>query len=338
MFTHSGRILVAGGGNGHIRLVDTTTDQVFSRAIVADVNGQKGSGLNSLAVSPSGTLLVTAGENGTVQFWGLATGKELHGVAFHRPSLFQVLALSFSPDGKVLAIADSEGYVWLWDMETASAIRHPALASGVGSLAFSPDGKILATGGGDGKVRLWSVPNLEEVSSPMTAAKSHDGVNGGVEKLTFSPDGGMLATIGQDGTLRRWNVSTGREIGTPVVPDPEDEGFSGVAFSPDGASLATADQDGTARLWNPSTGQGIGIPIPVISPAVAATVHESAVNTVAFNPTGSLLAAAGDDGTVQLWPISAWSRPYQTLCAEAGPPSPSLWSTYAPGATEPRIC
>jgi WD40 repeat protein len=111
----------------------------------------------------------------------------------------------------------------------------------------------------------------------------------------------------------------------------------------DQASLAAnsdlwATIDGTVRLWDPATGRETGIPIPVISAATAATVHDSEVNTVAFIPGGALLAAAGDDGTVQLWETGPWASPCQTLCAEAGPVPVPQWSLYASGIPAQRSC
>jgi hypothetical protein len=51
-----------------------------------------------------------------------------------------------------------------------------------------------------------------------------------------------------------------------------------------------------------------------------------------ISPGGTTLAAAGDDSTVQLWPVALWASPYQALCAETRALPATARRYYAPSS------
>ncbi|MEU6332082.1 hypothetical protein ABZ851_33220 [Streptomyces sp. NPDC047049] len=62
------------------------------------------------------------------------------------------------------------------------------------------------------------------------------------------------------------------------------------AFSPDGSVLAAAG-GGKVHLWEPATGRQVGEPLE----------HDDSISSFAFSSDGSLLAAGGVEGEVQLY-------------------------------------
>ena len=60
--------------------------------------------------------------------------------------------------------------------------------------------------------------------------------------------------------------------------------------------------------------------------------------SIAYSPSGRTLAAASDDGTVDLWDTSP-AAAQADVCADAGQPlTQQEWATYVPGLTYRAPC
>jgi WD40 repeat protein len=242
--------------------------------------------VNSVAFSPDGKRLATAGDDGTVRVWDPAT---------HRPVGSPLLghtdgvnSVAFSPDGATLASGQSNKDVVLWSVARRRAVAtFKGHRGSVVDVAFSPDGATLASASVDGSVRLWDVIKRRAKGSPF---RDH---RGPIYALAFSPDGSTLAAAGKDGSIRLSDVQ-GHNVGR-LLSRPSSE-IHAVAFSPDGKTLASGDQGGAVRLWNIERRRTFPAPI-----ARAAT---GKIDTVQFAPDGNTLAFAGAGQDVHLWDVA----------------------------------
>lgn len=230
---------------------------------------------NSVAISPDGQTLASAGKNRTIQLWDLDTGS----LRTTLPETDWVGPLSYAAGGRMLASASAEHSVKLWDTETGEVrafFKHPAP---VRSVSVSPDGGIVASAGDNQRILLWE-------SDSGGLLKTLSGHTSGVLDVTFSPDGVTLASSGRDGITRLWDVASGEVLTT--FRDHRGPVHQAV-FAPDGLTMASASADGTVKVWSVESGR------------VAFTLTEETAS-VAFSPDGSILATGGET-TVKLWSV-----------------------------------
>jgi WD40 repeat protein len=160
--------------------------------------------IQTMAFSPDGTLLATAGRDTAIRLWETATGKELR--AFEGDAGNITSNLAFSPDGRTVAVASQNGQedqhqLRVWEVDSSS-LRHEILTprGGIRCLAYSPDSRTLATGSADTTVLLWDVGGRrsaektlklepDDLNALWTALADTDGRKGhrAMMKLTASP-------------------------------------------------------------------------------------------------------------------------------------------------------
>jgi WD40 repeat protein len=196
-----------------------------------------------LHFTADGKTLISAGQDQTVRFWDLESGK-LQRLQRLPQSL---LLMALSADGKT-AVLRGEENLHLWNIAAAKETSRIATGklNGVkqfNDVVLSPDGKIVAAGNRAGGVRLWDVVSGKERTRYATKDKW-------IKKLAFASDGKTLAAVG-NAHLFVWNVADGKEL---YVKPVQSTRFFTLPFSADGKLLALPSQYALG-LYDAATGK-----------------------------------------------------------------------------------
>ena len=310
LITGSGRDLRSRESkSGELRVWDLSTGKFETLDFFADP-------VTAVAFSPDGKLFAsvaprvdnkTKNSSTEIKIWDAKTKTVKQTLKGHP----RIWSLAFSPDGKLLASGGlpGGGGVKLWDIEKGEEMSSINLGTTLGySVVFSPKPGVLAICSGMGSsdrksdtavVVLWDYHAKKEI-------KRFGDFSGNSYRPAFSKQGDLLA-CGTGSRLRLFDMNKHEEIA--VIPAAWQ--VRAVAFSPDDRSLAAVWSDGVVAMWSVSDLRALRpktpSPVPANSPPVRTfgTGDPSIVYTVAFSPSGKMLAVGGGfsptESGVRLW-------------------------------------
>jgi WD40 repeat protein len=285
-------------------------------------SGHRGQ-VHSLAFSPDGRMLASAGSDSTIKLWDTSRGLLIRTLSGH---LGAVRAVAFSPDGKSLVSGSQDHTIRIWDLETGRAVKsfEEQRNLWVTGVAYSVDGKSLLSVaritddlmGQErlpkiiGAVRVWDVASGRAVRTMPT--------NGASNSLSFSPDTGVLYTS----TGQLWDPAAGKLISQEYRMG---AGAESAALSRNGSILAVVNGYGL-DIWDTKR-------LEVVHPIrdlYLGGIDRMTLKAVAIGPDGELIAVGDDKGRVGLWSAAsgkslqvveeATPRPYDEVSAIAFAP------------------
>ncbi len=293
--------------SGDLELRDTASGNLIWKVNI------KSSGINGVAYSPDGKLVVAAAGDQTARILDALTGSSIRVISGHRDIVERAV---FSPDGKTLLTlgGGSARTVRLWELETGRQIFSVPAGVGLTSLFFLPDGQTFyaddnlyntsdgtpfqnsGIGGGtlalspDGKTFVSGSRTTAELRSANTGQliRSLSGHSDIVRSAAFSGDGKWLVTGSSDNTARVWEVASGKQV---LLLSGNSAQVDSVAFSPDGTRVLTGSN--TARLWN-ITGDNRQLIISALSE----------ITVSALAPDGKSIVVGDESGNAGLWDLN----------------------------------
>lgn len=270
--TRDAGLAATGDSNGEVRIW-APRSHTPARAAYAH-----GSWVLAIAFAPRGDVVVSAGADGGIVRYDLATGERAW-LGTHEGS---VRAIAFAPDGRSFATGGSDGTVRITSVGGAplAVCDHGEPVRAVG---FSPCGTKLATAGAAGVTRLWDPATGAPVGKFEPPAAS-------VQALAFSRDGTLCTTAHRDGSLTVWDADRATLLGRVEPDDPGPPAWC-VTLGPYAQRFATGGADGVAAVRD------------AYGRTVARVRHGAPIRTGAFSANGTTLVTGGNDGSALLWSL-----------------------------------
>ena len=189
--------------------------------VTAELAGHPG-GVRCLRFSPDGHHVLSGGNDNTLRYWDVASGKLVKELRGHGGP---VQSCVFSPSGDGMNFVasgslDSQAKIWniaKYDEvrvldSTATTENQLGIRQLVGhgqeilTAVFSPDGRSIATASRDRTVKIWNPQSGQEIQS---LREGHAFLT---TRGIFFPKGDRVITSAVDNTTRIWDVNTGRQM------------------------------------------------------------------------------------------------------------------------------
>ncbi len=301
-----GKLIATEGGNwftSSLAFWDATTGKLLS-----DLPGHV-SEITAAAFASDGETVYTAGKDGTLRTWDMATGRERSRFSA------SVAYLAVAADGKTLWVGQSDGLIRILNAKTGKEEGQiAAFRKALVGLALTADGKQLIVAGrnteaeGEYLVQVWDV---------ITRVKLREfgGADAKLEQLAVRPDGGAVATTHFGQRVMLWDangkkpaelVGQSKRVNN-VTGDNVPYRIGAVALSPDGRSLAFSDQEQGIVFVDAHTGQETGRVKLDVSHQIP-SIRNELREVLAFSPDGKALAWSGVESTSDVFLIDVGTR------------------------------
>ncbi|MAG30544.1 MAG: hypothetical protein CL908_06570 [Deltaproteobacteria bacterium] len=287
------RIVTLAGEKGGVPVVwDVRSGEVES---VLAAHGQQ---VFTARFSPDGRRAVTAGEDGTVRVFDVASGKQLHALL---PPIRRFIVTprvmeyaTFDSHGRsVIGVTADLVCVWRWNASRGQfdrprtqtryrAHRAPPIVRG------HPKFPLVASAATD-RVLVWTAYGTRNI-----ALRIPDGTDP-VSTIAWSPVGRRLAVADHGGRIAVWDLPSRAGENARVVFDQplhtHDGTITCLAFSPDGAYLASGGVDRRLSVWDMKTKQ----------PHWRPWRHEGSVTDIVWSEDGQSIATGSADHVARVF-------------------------------------
>jgi len=155
-------IIVSAGWDKRVKVIELTTQK-----LKFNLRGHK-THINTVTVSPDGSLCASGDKAGQAMLWDLNEGKPLS----HLDAQSPINDLCFSPNRYWLCAATDNGDIRIWDLESKQCVAELTVESEdeapsntkkpkCNCICWSGDGTTLYAGYSDGIIRVWKLMRIE---------------------------------------------------------------------------------------------------------------------------------------------------------------------------------
>jgi len=267
--------------------------------------------------SPESDQILTASEDSYVVLWNLPpsdtelhddTINDEHKLVCYRLSDHKTPVTSVAMHRRIFISASKDGQVKVWRLindatssssATGQLFRQPSPEPStytchqrvIESVCLSPDGRCFATGSADTIIKIWSTEcrNKLLVSLP-------DGHNNWVKGVRWSKtNDSLLASCGHDGRVCIWDARTKvRQPPCVWMQSRKRVQYNCLDWHPVFEHhIATGATDSSCVIWDLRNKKQVQVYME----------HNESVNSIAFNPGGSLLLSGSSDRTSRIFDV-----------------------------------
>ncbi|MGB3492423.1 MAG: serine/threonine-protein kinase [Elainellaceae cyanobacterium] len=258
-------------------------------------------GINAMALTPDGRILVTGGNDARICLWDMASGLCVYTLKDHG---LAISALAISADGRTLASSSWDQTLRLWDLHSATPqqqmqatqreITALALAC-LGAARIAPDMQspgqsiLISAGrgqaGGDAPLNVWNISTGKAIAQFKSHKKAIEAIALSPHQPSHQP---ILASGDAEGRVNIWHLGTHERLRTLSK---HQASVNAIAIRADREAIATGSADTTIRLRQINTGGSLHV----------LKGHLLPISALAFSSNLPYLASGSYDSAVRIW-------------------------------------
>jgi polar amino acid transport system permease protein len=304
--------------------------------------------INDLALSPDGSLVAAAAEDGTVRLWDIPDAQAARQQAEWPTRQLTghtapVVSVEFDPRGAILYSGSRDGTVYVWTVEDSQTEAVLSVPEGtpLNDISLSANGVTLATIGDDAVIHVWDV-RPAQLAAGARVARSIDTNGNSTQVVALNPDGSLVAAD-YGPNVQIWDARTGEPVQKLegywkdettqeewlgheeeactnlriAVSQTNEIGLlslcgpnrvTALAFSADGALVASGDSGKTVVYWDAESGEVQG----------SSEGHYGPINRLVFDAQGSGALSGSADNKAKTWRVPG-GKPSGTFVGHLGP-------------------
>ncbi len=241
---------------------------------------QHRSEIRTVAITPNGRTIVTAGEDRQIKVWNGQTGSLEQTLSGHQETIKTV---AISADGNTIVSSGNDRQIKIWNRRTGQLERTlKGHEEEVNSIALNLYGNIIVSGGGDRQIKVWDRATGKLV-------RTLEGHEEEVKSVAVSADGETIVSGGQDKEVKVWRWRTW-ELKHTLKSHKEE--VRTVAISADGKTIVSGSGDKKIKVWDTTSGK------------LKYTLrgHEDKVDSLVLSNDGHIISGSRDR-TIKIWDL-----------------------------------
>jgi WD40 repeat protein len=205
------------------------------------LEGHEGS-VYSVAYSPDGEMIASAGDDGKIILWNPKTGMIGQPIPAHQGPIWSV---RFSPDGKFFASGGKDKTVKLWSSSGEPLYTFKEPQDIISDVSFSANSKQIAAGTNDGDIIIWDVNTHKLIKTLKTSQPLINNKKQRIYGLDFSPKEQSLLVYANSDSYFIWDLKNNslKQI------DHNQRYPMSVRFSKDGTMIISCGNEEIITIW-----------------------------------------------------------------------------------------